>query len=98
MMQERSLKVLKRPHLSEKAAIATEKAGVYVFEVTACATKPIVKDAVQQLFNTKVKDVRIVNVKSKPKRYGNIEGRSKEWKKAYVTLEAGQKIEFVGAQ
>ncbi len=98
MMNERLLKIIKRPHMSEKAAIATEKRNEYVFEVTKCATKSVVKDAVEQLFNTKVKAVRILNVKSKPRRFGNIQGRSKEWKKAYVTLQADQKIEFVGAQ
>ena len=98
MMNERFLRVIKRPHMSEKAAIGTEKRNEYVFEVTKCATKAIVKDAIEKLFNTKVKTVRILNVKSKPKRFGNIKGQSKQWKKAYVTLQADQKIEFVGAQ
>jgi large subunit ribosomal protein L23 len=48
------------------------------------------------MFNTKVESVRIVNVKSKPKRFGQIQGRSKAWKKAYVKLQAGQQIEFAG--
>lgn len=98
MKHERLLKILKRPHMSEKAAIGAEQRGEYVFEVASSATKPLVKDAVEYLFNTKVKAVRIVNVRPKPKRFGNIEGFSKAWKKAYVTLQAGQKIEFVGAQ
>ena len=98
MMNEKFLKVLKRPHMSEKAAIGAEKRNEYVFEVTNDANKLLVKDAVEKMFNTKVKDVRIVNVKSKPKRFGNVMGHSKKWKKAYVTLHADQKIELAGAQ
>ena len=98
MKQERLLKVIVAPHMSEKAAIAAEKRGEYVFEVASCATKPEVKEAVEQLFKTKVESVRIVNVKTKPKRFGSIMGRSKAWKKAYVKLEAGQQIDFAGGQ
>lgn len=98
MKNERFLKVIKSPHMSEKAAIAAEQRNEYVFEVSKCATKAAVKKAIEKLFDKKVKAVRILNVKSKPKRFGNVLGQSKQWKKAYVTLEAGQKIEFVGAQ
>lgn len=97
MKHERSLKIIKAPHLSEKATLAAQR-NEYVFEVAKDATKPQIKNAVEYLFKTKVKAVRIVNVKSKPKRFGQIEGRSKAWKKAYVTLLADHKIEFVGAQ
>lgn len=98
MNEERLLKIILAPHLSEKAAIATEKRREYVFEVNKTATKPEVREAVENLFKTKVELVRIVNVKTKPKRFGSIKGRSKAWKKAYVTLQAGQKIDFAGAQ
>jgi large subunit ribosomal protein L23 len=97
MKHERYLRIVKAPHLSEKASIAAEQRNEYVFEVSKDATKPQVKDAVEYLFKTKVKTVRIVNVKTKPKRFGTIEGRSKAWKKAYVTLQADQKIEFASA-
>ena len=98
MKQERLFKVIVAPHMSEKATLATEKCGVYVFEVSTCATKSEVKEAVEQLFKTQVQSVRIVNVKTKPKRFGAIQGRSKAWKKAYVTLQAGQQIDFAGGQ
>lgn len=97
MKQERIFEIILSPHMSEKAAIDTEKNGVYVFEVLHCATKPEVKEAVQQLFKVSVDEVRIVNVKGKPKRFGQIQGRSKGWKKAYVTLATGQQIDFAGA-
>ncbi len=98
MKQDRILKIVVSPHMSEKAALAAEKRNAYVFEVAASATKPEVKVAIEELFKTKVKSVRMVNVKTKPKRFGSIQGRSKAWKKAYVTLEAGQQIDFVGKQ
>lgn len=98
MNQERLLKVILGPHMSEKASIAADKRREYVFEVVTDATKPEVKGAVELLFNTQVQAVRIVNVKSKPKRFGQIQGRSKAWKKAYVTLQPGQEISFGGGQ
>lgn len=98
MKQERLLEVILAPHISEKATIAAEKNNEYVFEVAATATKPEVKDAVEQLFGTKVKTVRIVNVPPKLKRFRGFEGYHKAWKKAYVTLQAGEKLEVAGAQ
>ncbi|EKD54625.1 MAG: hypothetical protein ACD_60C00063G0030 [uncultured bacterium] len=97
MKQERILQLVLAPHLSEKATLAASR-GEYVFEVAHAATKPDVKKAVEHLFKTKVAAVRIVNVKTKPRRFGNIQGRSKAWKKAYVTLQAGERIDFAGAQ
>lgn len=98
MNEERILKIILAPHMSEKAAIAAEKRREYVFEVIADATKPEIKSAVELLFKTEVHSVRVMNVKSKPKRFGKIEGRSKGWKKAYVTLQPGQEISFAGGQ
>lgn len=95
--ERRILKILKAPHLSEKATLATEKRNEYVFEVGKDVTKAEIKTAVEHLFKVKVKAVSTVNVKTKPKRFGNIQGRSKAWKKAYVTLHADQKIELAGA-
>ncbi|TAK76670.1 MAG: 50S ribosomal protein L23, partial [Gammaproteobacteria bacterium] len=68
----------------------------YVFQVVENATKPEVKDAIEFLFNTKVKSVRIMNVRSKKKLFRGIRGTRKSWKKAYVTLQADQKLEMVG--
>lgn len=98
MNQERLLKILLAPHMSEKATIATQMRREYVFRICKDATKPEVKQAVEELFKAKVSLVRIVNVKTKPKRFGNMKGRSKAWKKAYVTLQAGQQIDLAGTQ
>ncbi len=94
MKQEQLINVIQRPYLSEKASIGTEKRREYVFEVIKSATKPDVKQAVEWLFKVKVQSVNIVNVKPKPRRFGQIEGKSKAWKKAYVKLEEGQTIDF----
>lgn len=97
MNQERIFEVILAPHISEKATIAAQK-NEYVFEVTGCATKPEIKSAVEMLFNTKVKTVRIVNVRPKKKIFRGIEGKRKGWKKAYVTLQPDHKIDVAGVQ
>jgi large subunit ribosomal protein L23 len=98
MNQERLLKIILAHHMSEKAVTAMEKTKTYVFEVLADATKPEIQQAIEAHFNTKVEHVRIVNVKTKPKRFGRTEGRSKAWKKAYVKLQPGNEISFAGGQ
>ena len=98
MNQERLLQIILAPHMSEKAAIGAEKRREYVFEVASDATKPEVKTAIEHLFKTLVQSVRIMNVKTKPRRFGQITGRSKAWKKAYVKLQPGQEISFEGNQ
>lgn len=95
--QERLLKIILSPHLSEKASIAKDVGNHYVFRVAKDAAKPEISEAIKQLFNVSVASVRIVNVKSKPKRFGAIQGKSKPWKKAYVKLADGDKIEFATA-
>lgn len=97
MKQERLLSIIMSPHISEKATMSAER-NEYVFEVVENATKPEVKDAIEFLFNAKVKAVRIVNVRSKQKMFRGIEGKRKGWKKAYVTLQADQKLDIMGAQ
>jgi|SRR5579885_812321 large subunit ribosomal protein L23 len=98
MKQERLLKIILSPHISEKATIGVEKRNEYVFQVIDNATKPEVKDAIEHLFNAKVKSVRIVNVRAKAKLFRGFEGKRKAWKKAYVTLQADQKLDIIGAQ
>ena len=97
--EERLMKVLLAPVISEKATFAAEKNEQVVFLVTQDATKPEIKAAVELLFSPKdkkleVEGVRIVNVKSKEKRMGKFVGRRSGWKKAYVNLKAGQDINF----
>jgi large subunit ribosomal protein L23 len=94
---ERLINLLLAPHVSEKASRATEKANQYVFRVRTEANKADIKAAVKLMFGVEVEAVRVVNVAGKRKRFGNVAGRRSDWKKAYVSLKAGQTIDFTGA-
>lgn len=98
MNQERLMKILLAPHVSEKSAAAADAANQVAFRVVPNATKPEIKSAVELLFNVKVKAVTVANIKGKRKRFGALQGRRSDWKKAYVTLEAGHSIEFLGSE
>lgn len=93
---ERLINLLIAPHVSEKAARATEKANHYVFRVRTDATKPEIRAAVKLMFAVDVDAVQVVNVVGKEKRFGGSVGRRSDWKKAYVSLKAGQTIDFTG--
>ncbi len=95
MNQERLMQVLLAPQISEKATFIAEKNEQVVFRVVSTATKPEVKAAVEMLFKVEVESVQIANVKGKTKRFGRSTGKRKGWKKAYVSLKAGQEINFV---
>ena len=92
--QERLLRVLLAPTVSEKATQIADKLSQVTFRVTPDATKPEVKAAVEMLFKVEVENVQIANVKGKPKRFGAYVGRRRNWKKAYVCLKPGQEINF----
>ncbi len=98
MSKERLMKVLLAPHVSEKSAIAADTNRQFVFRVLPDANKAEIKDAVELLFEVKVDRVQVSNVKGKQKRFGQIQGRRASWKKAYVTLQEGHDIEFMGPQ
>ena len=98
MNEERLLKILLAPHVSEKSNRLTDRYNQVAFKVTRDATKPEIKDAVELLFKVKVTGVTVLNVKGKRKRFGALAGRRSDWKKAYVSLEAGHEIDFLGAQ
>lgn len=98
MNQERVFKVLLGPHMTEKAAFAAENSQ-YVFKVASDATKPEIKQAVQVLFGKKVDRVQVLNIKGKTKRTAHGVGHRKGYRKAYVTLAAGETLEdFSGAE
>lgn len=87
--------VIRRPLITEKAAIQKETQHTVCFEVHRDATKPEIKKAVEVLFDTKVADVRVTRVHGKVKRQGRYVGRRPDWKKAWVVLKKDQKmIEF----
>lgn len=98
MNQERIMKVILAPHITEKAANVGESSNQYVFKVATDATKPEIKKAIEVLFEVEVDAVRVLNTKGKTKRFGNRFGRRKDWKKAYVRVKAGQEIDFIGGE
>ncbi len=98
MNQERLMKVLLAPHISEKATRVGDAANQYVFKVAKDATKPEIKKAVETLFEVKVADVQVTTMKGKRKRFQSTEGRRSDWKKAYVRLAEDQELDFLGAE
>ena len=96
--QARLLQILLAPHVSEKTNRLAERHNQAVFKVLRDATKPEIKGAVETLFNVKVKGVTVLNIKGKRKRFGAMQGRRSDWKKAYVSLEAGHEIDFMVAE
>ncbi len=83
--------VIIRPVVSEKSYVLTE-AGKYTFRVHERAHKTQIRQAIEQLFDVKVVDVRTAHVKSKPKRRGQTAGKTRPWKKAIVQLAEGDSI------
>jgi large subunit ribosomal protein L23 len=91
---EKKFIVLREPHTSEKSTIVADKLKHFVFKVSTDATKQEIKNAVEGIFNVKVKKVSTVNVKGKNKRFRGREGRRNNWKKAYVALQDGFDLDF----
>jgi large subunit ribosomal protein L23 len=83
--------VIIRPVVSEKTFVLAE-AGKYTFRVHDRAHKTQIRQAIEQLFDVHVVDVRTTSVKSKPKRRGQTSGRTRQWKKAIVQVRAGETI------
>ncbi|TAL59450.1 MAG: 50S ribosomal protein L23 [Legionella sp.] len=94
MNAERLMMVLKEPHTSEKATVMADKFKQVTFKVLKTATKKEIKMAVEHLFNVKVKNVSVINVKGKAKRFKQTSGKRSDWKKAFVSLHADQDIDF----
>ena len=96
--QERLMKVLLAPQISEKATYVAEKNEQVIFRVVTDATKPEIKAAVEMMFKVSVDAVQVTNVKGKVKRAGRFTGRRNNWKKAYVCLAPGQEINFAASE
>lgn len=96
LSNERLHQILIAPVVSEKATRVAEKRNQAVFKVARDAQKPEIKQAVEKLFSVKVEGVQTLVTKGKSKRFGRFEGRRSDTKKAYVTLAAGQEIDFLG--
>ena len=84
--------VIRRPLITEKTTLLREDGRTVVFEVAPTANKIDVRRAVEKLLGAAVDDVRTATTRGKLKRQGRFVGRRSDWKKAYVTLKAGQKL------
>jgi large subunit ribosomal protein L23 len=93
--EERLMKVLVAPVISEKATYVAEKNEQIVFKVLPDATKPEIKAAVELLFKVEVESVQTANREGKQKRSGRFNGRRNHTKRAFVCLKPGQEINFV---
>jgi large subunit ribosomal protein L23 len=95
---ERLMQVLIAPQVSEKSTFVGEKNNQVIFRVLLDATKPEIKAAVELMFKVQVTHVETSNVKGKQKRFGRFMGRRRNWKKAFVSLEPGQEINFAAGE
>lgn len=96
MKEELLYQVILAPYVSEKSTQVAEKHKQFVFEVRHDATKPVIKQAVEKMFNVKVDEVTVLNVKGKTKIFGRRRGRRRNARKAYVRLKPGFDIDFLG--
>ena len=86
--------VIIKPTVTEKAMFQSTELNQYTFKVNPLATKTDIKKAVESLFDVKVTGVSTQIRKGKPRRYKFTNGRTKDWKKAIVTLDPEFKIDF----
>lgn len=95
MNKEQIYSTVLGPVVTEKATMGSEY-GQVSFRVAMNATKPSIKEAVEELFSVKVKSVNTLRVKGKAKNFRGVKGRRSGWKKAIVTLEDGESIDVMG--
>ena len=82
------------PIISEKSNRVGDESNQYAFKVAVSANKSEVKNAIEKLFEVKVENVHILNVKGKTKAFRGQQGKRPDWKKAYVRIQSGQMIDF----
>ena len=92
MSSEKHYDVIRQPVITEKATLASENNQV-IFKVALDASKPAIKEAVEVLFDVKVKAVNTLRRKGKVKRFRGIRGKQNDVKQAIVTLEDGHAID-----
>ena len=98
MNKNRLYRVLLTPRVTEKSTRVGEVSNQYVFRVVKDANKAEVRGAVEMLFDVNVESVRMVNVKGKRKSFRMNPGKRSDWKKAYVRVQEGQVIDFLGSE
>jgi len=86
--------IVAAPLITEKGTLVNQAGNHVVFRVRRDANKDEIRHAIETLFKVKVEKVRTLNVLGKTRRVGRNIGRRPTWKKAYVTLAEGQRIDF----
>jgi large subunit ribosomal protein L23 len=89
-----NFEIIRVPIVTEKSMSTIERGNCYVFEVLSSSTKPMIKKAVESIFNVKVKSVNVLNQSGKRKVFKSIHGKRKDFKKAYVRLVGDSKIDL----
>ena len=87
--------IIRKLLVTEKSTAARDESNKYVFEVDRKANKVEISQAVEKLFKVKVVDVHVMHILGKKKRMGKVIGQKSSWKKAIVTLTAGNRIEII---
>ena len=87
-------RVVTAPLITEKGTLVNEQGNQFVFRVRPEANKVEIRRAIETLFKVKVEKVRTLNYLGKFRRVGKRSGQRPRWKKAYVTLAEGQRIDF----
>lgn len=90
--------VIIRPILSEKSSDLEAQHNQYVFEVARKANKIEIRKAVEMVFGVRVDKVRTAVVRGNMRRVGRFSGKTRQWKKAIVSVHAGDNIDFYGDQ
>ena len=86
--------IVAAPLITEKGTMVNEVGNQVVFRVRRDANKEEIRHAIETLFKVRVDKVRTLNYLGKSRRVGRAVGRRPAWKKAYVTLAEGQRIDF----
>lgn len=93
-LELRSHQILLRPLVTEKGTHQSTRYNAYTFQVNPLATKDQIKVAVEEMFHVRVEEVRTQNRRGKERRFRQAMGKLPNWKKAIVTLNEEDKIEF----
>lgn len=94
-MKSNPYQIVKSPVITEESTLQTQTRNQYVFRVDPGANKTQIRDAIERLFNVRVLSVNTMNYAGKPRRRGRTMGRTPCWKKAVVTLQAGDSIDLL---
>lgn len=94
-MKQNSYSIIRRPLVTEKGMAAVNDMNQYPFEVDISANKAQIKQAIEDVFSVRVTQVRTMTRHGKPRRVRYRKGKTREWKRAVVTLAAGEAIEFI---